>query len=65
MKSKYAINRTQVVDAFRAAGALLVLQGLLFGVILEAPQLLSWAKGSVLIGLLFWAGASLVKQQDY
>jgi hypothetical protein len=65
MKTKYAVNWTQVLDAFRSAGALMVMQGLMFGFMAEAPQLVSWAKGSVIVGLLFWAGASFAKQRDF
>lgn len=65
MKIKYAINWTQVIEAFRVAGALLALQGLLFGIILQSPQLITWMKGTVLIGLLFWSAASLARQQDF
>ena len=64
MKTKYAVNWTQVIDAFRVAGALLVMQGLMFGFMAEAPQLVLWAKGSVIVGLLFWAGASLALKRD-
>lgn len=62
MKSKYAVNWTQVIDGLRAAGALMVMQGFIFGLIAEAPQQVAWAKGAVLVGLLFWAGASLASQ---
>lgn len=65
MKTRYAVNWTQVFDAFRSAGALLMMQGLMFGLMLEEPQLLSWAKGSALVGMLMWAGASLAKQRDF
>jgi hypothetical protein len=65
MKSKYAVNWTQVIDAFRSAGALMVMQGLLFGFLAEAPLLVAWAKGSVLVGMLFWAAASLARHQDF
>jgi hypothetical protein len=65
MKSKYAVNWTQVIEAFRSAGALMVMQGLVFGFLAEAPQLVSWAKGSVLVGMLFWAAASLARHQDF
>jgi hypothetical protein len=41
MKSKYAVNWTQVIEAFRSAGALMVMQGLVFGFLAEAPQLVS------------------------
>ena len=65
MKIKYAVNWAQVIEAFRVGGALLVLQGLLFGLILQSPQLIIWMKGTVLIGLLFWSAASLARQQDF
>ncbi len=65
MKIKYAINWTQVIEAFRVAGALLALQGLLFGIILQSPQLITWMKGTVLIGLLLWSAASLARQRNF
>lgn len=64
MKTKYAVNWTQVIDAVRSAGALMFLQGLVFWPIVESPVLISWARGSALVGLLKWAGASLAKQRD-
>jgi hypothetical protein len=65
MKSKYRINWAHVMDAFRSGGTLMVMQGVLFGLFVESPQLVAWAKGSVLVGLVFWAGASLAQQQDF
>ena len=35
MKTKYAVNWTQVIDAVRSAGALMFLQGLVFWPIVE------------------------------
>ncbi len=64
MPTKFAVNWAQIVAAFRSAGTLMILQGLLFGFLVESPLLTSWAKFSVLVGLLFWAGASMAKQQD-
>lgn len=64
MKTKFTINLTLVIEAFRFGGTLMVMQGVLFGLLVESPQLVAWAKGSILVGLLFWAGASFVRQQD-
>lgn len=64
MKTKFTINLTLVIEAFRFGGTLMVMQGVLFGLLVESPQLVAWAKGSILVELLFWAGASFVRQQD-
>jgi hypothetical protein len=36
----------------------MVIQGLIFGFVAKAPQLVSWAKGRVLVGLLFYQAKS-------
>ena len=64
MNTKFTINWTQVIEAFRYGGTLMLMQGVLLGLLVEAPQWVAWAKGSILVGLLFWAGASFAKQQD-
>jgi hypothetical protein len=64
MTSQYTVNWAQVLDAVHTASGWMVLQGMVFWIIGEpAPQTL-WAKGSVMIGLLFWAGWAFAKQLD-
>ena len=64
MKSKYALNWTQVLDACHTASGCMVLQGMVFWIIGESASWVLWAKGSVMVGLLFWAGWAFIKQLD-
>lgn len=64
MQLKFEVNWSQLMGVCRSVGAVLLVQGLVLGLVAVSPQLISWAKGSVLVGLLVWAGASLVRPQD-
>lgn len=62
MKSKFIFSWAHFIEAFRPASSLMMLQGVLFLLFADAEQLLAWGRGSVLIGMLFWAGWAIAKQ---
>lgn len=64
MQLKFEFNWSQFMGACRSVGAVLLVQGLVLGLVAASPQFITWAKGFVLVGLLVWAGASLVRPQD-
>ena len=61
MKSKFIFSWAHFIEAFRPASSLMMLQGVLFLLFADAEQLLAWGRGSVLIGMLFWAGWAIAK----
>ena len=62
MKSKFIFSWAHFIEAFRPASSLMMLQGVLFLLFADADPLLAWGRGSVLIGMLFWAGWAIAKQ---
>jgi hypothetical protein len=62
MKSKFIFSWTHFIEAFRPASSLMMMQGVLCLLFAESEQLIAWGRGSVLIGMLFWAGWALAKQ---
>jgi hypothetical protein len=58
----YPINWTQVLTAFRSGSGLMVTQGLLWGLLSNSDAVVLWAKGSVLLGMLFWAALEFAHQ---
>ena len=40
----------------------MMMQGVLCLLFAESEQLIAWGRGSVLIGMLFWAGWAIAKQ---
>lgn len=61
MKSKFIFSWAHFIEAFRPASSLMMLQGVLFLLFADAEQLLAWGRGSVLIGMLFWAGWAIAR----
>ena len=64
MKSKFIFSWAEFIEAFRPASSLMMLQGVLCLLFAHSEQLIAWGKGSVLIGMLFWAGWAVAKQID-
>lgn len=62
MKSKFIFSWTHFIEAFRPASSLMMMQGVLCLLFAESEQLIAWGRGSVLIGMLFWAGWAIAKQ---
>ncbi len=64
MKSKFIFSWAHFIEAFRPASILMMLQGVLCLLFAQSDQFIAWGKGSVLIGMLFWAGWAVAKQID-
>jgi hypothetical protein len=64
VKSKFIFSWAEFIEAFRPASSLMMLQGVLCLLFAHSEQLIAWGKGSVLIGMLFWAGWAVAKQID-
>ena len=64
MKSKFIFSWADFIEAFRPASSLMMLQGVLCLLFAQSDQFIAWGKGSVLIGMLFWAGWAVTKQID-
>jgi Na+/phosphate symporter len=62
MRSKFIFSWALLFDAFRSAGVLMMLQGVMCLLFFHTDQLMAWGRGSVLIGLLFWAAWAISKQ---
>jgi hypothetical protein len=62
VKSKFIFTWAHFIEAFRPASSLMMLQGVVCLLFAESDQWMAWGKGSVMIGLLFWAGWALAKQ---
>ena len=62
MKTRFIFSWTHFIEAFRPASTLMMLQGVVFWWAGTSDQLVDWGQGSVVIGLLFWAGWALAKQ---
>jgi hypothetical protein len=56
MKSKFIFSWALFFDAFRSASGVMILQGVMCLLFCDSDQLVDWGKGSVVIGVLFWAG---------
>lgn len=61
MKPKLIFSWALFLEAFRPASSVMMLQGVLFLLFADAEQWLAWGRGSVLIGMLFWAGWAIAK----
>jgi len=64
VKSKFIFSWADFIEAFRPASILMMLQGVLCLLFAHSDQLIAWGKGSVLIGMLFWAGWAVAKLID-
>lgn len=67
MKSKLIFSWAQFIDSFRPASSVMMLQGVLCLLFCESDQLIAWGRGSVLIGVLFyavWAAAKLLSKNN-
>ena len=62
MKTPFIFSWDKFIEAFRPASLVMMLQGVMCLLFANSDQLLAWGRGSVLIGLLFWAGWAIAKQ---
>jgi len=62
MKSKFIFSWAQFINSFRPASIVMMLQGVLCLLFCESDQLIAWGRGSVLIGVLFFAVWAVAKQ---
>ena len=62
MKSKLIFSWALFFDAFRSGGVLMMIQGVVFWLFGNSDLIAEWGRGSVLVGLLFWAGWALAKR---
>jgi hypothetical protein len=62
VKSKFIFSWAHFIEAFRPASSLMMLQGVICLLFAQSDQFIAWGKGSVLIGVLFWAGWAVAKQ---
>ena len=62
MKSKFIFTWADLIEAFRPASSLMMLQGVVCLLFAHTDQWIAWGKGSVLIGVLFWVGWAVAKQ---
>lgn len=61
MRSTFIFSWALLFDASRSAGVLMTLQGVMCLLFSHTVQLMAWGRGSVLIGLLFWAAWAISK----
>ena len=62
MKSRLIFSWALFFDAFRSGGILMAMQGVMCLILTDSDKLHEWGRGSVLIGLLFWAAWAISKQ---
>jgi len=61
MKSKFIFSWAQFIESFRPASTVMMLQGMLCLLFCESDVWIAWGRGSVMIGMLFWAGWAIAK----
>ena len=61
MKSKFIFSWAQFIDSFRPASTVMMLQGVMCLLFCESDPLIAWGRGSVMIGMLFWAGWAIAQ----
>jgi len=61
MKRNFIFSWAQFIESFRPASIVMMLQGVLCLLFCESDQLIAWGRGSVMIGMLFWAGWAIDK----